>query len=356
MSKTTIYYFSATGNSLAVARDLAKVLDVGEPISVPGSLINKNPYIDTKDAKAVGFVFPVQRATIPEMLRGFIQSMPIDPNCYYFAVSTYSLLGSNEFWDIDELLSEKGAELNYAMGIRMMGNVGVSEPSKTTIERRLQHMDRCIDEIASAVAYRQENYFPRASKLLGKAVRAYTNSRRKRISFRIDKRCKKCGICAQVCPAQNILLPTKDSDSPATGPIRSDKCEACLACVHWCPAAAISTSKRKHVRYHNPRVQPEELHSQFPAGSEEGLASTLDETLASRKNDSGTSIQPDAELAAALRDDLVTPADIDTWLGEVESQQASKTRSRHAAQNVIPASQQTMSTEDIARAVADLES
>lgn len=393
MSKTALYYFSATGNSLAVARHLAKVLDIGDPISVPGLLVNEYPYSDTSQAKAVGFVFPVQRATIPEMLRGFIQSMPIDPDCYYFAVSTYSFLGSNEFWDIDELLASKGAALNYAANVRMMGNIGLKQPSDATIKRRLEHMERSVDEIATAVAYRQESFFPRSNKLLGWAVKSFTDLRRKNIVFRIDKRCKKCGICAQVCPAQNIHLPAKGSQ--AVAPIRSDKCEACLACVHWCPSAAISTSTRLHVSYHNPTVSPAELHSsildsglsdpaikivgeQGDAGEansamkQEGSVKTKRDVRTKSLEDAckaGRDAEPknlddslgaerNAELAAALREDLCAPHDIDAWLksSNENEQAASPLLNQAYPEHSLESAPSDMSDADIVEALSSLES
>jgi len=307
MNKTTLYFFSATGNSLAVALHLARVLDIDEPVSIPGSLVNEDPYIDAYGAKALGFVFPVQRATIPEMLRGFIQSMPVDPECYYFAISTFSIFGSNEFWDIDELLVSQGAALNYAASVRMMGNVGPVRPSEATVQTRLESMEHQVEQIATAITYRQENFFPRASKALGWAVRNFTDFRRKHIIFRIDKRCKGCGICAQVCPAQNIQLQQNGSEEMA--PIRSDKCEACLACVHWCPAAAVSVSRRGHTSYHNPLVLPEQLSQTKPNTSPNitsGDAFILpqDEEI----------LRLNEDLATVLHDDLLTPIDIDTWL------------------------------------------
>jgi len=333
MSKIAIYYFSATGNSLAVARLLAQALDIDDPVSVPGSLINEDPYAEARGAKALGFVFPVQRATLPEMLRGFIQLMPIDPNCYYFAVSTYSLFGSNEFWDIDELLVSKGAALNYAAGIRMMGNVGLMNPSEATIQKRLEHMNSQIDAIATAVAYRQENFFPRSNKFLAWAVRNYTDVRRKHIFFRIDQRCKGCGICVQVCPAQNIKLVQMDAETVA--PIRSDKCEACLACVHWCPAAAVSASgRRRHTNYHNPLILPEELNAKLPKPSLNVL--TGDALV---PPESAYDVMSSQELAAALRDDLLTPADIDAWLSRTgDGQMAAPVYPRSSGSGVGSAS------------------
>ena len=346
MSKTTIYYFSATGNSLAVARHLAKLLDSDEPVSVPGSLINQDPYIDTRGTRKLGFVFPVQRATIPEMLRGFIQSMPIDPTCYYFAVSTYSLFGSNEFWDIDELLVAEGAALNFATGVRMMGNVGLVNPSESTITKRLAHMERQVEEIATAVAYRQENFFPRANRLLGWAIRTYTDFRRKHIFFTIDKRCKGCGICVQVCPAQNIQLSRKDSSTVA--PIRSDKCEACLACVHWCPAAAVSASGRVHTSYHNPLVQPEELQVKSPKAS--AGAMTGDAVL---PTGSAAETSLDEGLASIPHHELLEATDLNT---RREAYERDRTP-RHPKEGEYPKGQREpgMSDAEIVKALSELE-
>jgi ferredoxin/flavodoxin len=365
MSKTTIYYFSATGNSLAVARHLAKVLDIDDPVSVPGSLINEDPYIDCRDAQAVGFVFPVHRATLPEMLRGFIQAMPVDPACYYFAVSTYTLFGSNEHWDIDELLAAKGARLNYAAAVHMMGNVGITHPSEATITRRLKHMKKQVDEVAMAVAYHQENFYPRSNKALAYLVRAFTERRRRNIVFHVDRHCKGCGICAQVCPAQNIQLPEKGVDGGQQVPIRSDKCEACLACIHWCPAAAIRTPTFLHVSYHNPEISPEELNTPLLAkGSgarspstsvEQGYSSSSGST-AGTASSAAADDALDEELAATLRDDLLTPADVDSWLADKEPAVIATTVFPiHSSSHLPSTGAQTMSDEEIGRALADLD-
>jgi ferredoxin len=189
------------------------------------------------------------------MARGFIEQMPVREDCYYFAVSTHTLFGMNEFWDIDEMLSANGALLNYAAAIRMTGNVGLRNPDSRAVEQRQRSMETQVAEIAEAINNRQENYFRRSSKLLGKLVRAFTEQRRRSISFNVDERCTRCGVCAAVCPAQNISVEING----ARAPIRSDKCEACLACVHWCPAGALSTATRLHQHYHHPQIRPEQL-------------------------------------------------------------------------------------------------
>ncbi len=256
MGKCALYYFSATGNSLAVALSLAEKLPNTEPISLPGSMILDDPYAAARDADQVGFVFPVHRATMPEMVRGFIEQMPIRPDCYYFAVSTYTVFGCNEFWDIDEILSASGAELNYAASVKMAGSVGLQDQNSPKVQQTLTMVDEQLTEIADQIGNRQENYFRRSFKLLGKMVRIYTDNRRKNIAFTINEKCTRCGVCAQVCPAQNIIL----DEEGGFAPIRSDKCQACLACIHWCPANALGTNINIHSHYHHPDIKPEQLN------------------------------------------------------------------------------------------------
>ena len=251
-----IYYFSATGNSLAVALELSQKLRCAEPISIPGSLVLDDPYAAARSAAQVGFVFPVHRASLPEMVRGFIEQMPKRRDCYYFAISTYTVFGCNEFWDIDEILTNGGSFLNYASEVKTMGNVGFIDPNSKLMTRRLQSISAQVEEIAEAIGNFQENYFRRASRALRQLVRAYTNQRRNSIVFRVDQRCKKCGICAQVCPAKNIIFGGEDGPAPT----RSDKCEVCYACIHWCPANAIATMTRLHSHYHHPHIRPEQLN------------------------------------------------------------------------------------------------
>jgi ferredoxin len=258
-----LYYFSATGNSLAVALELAQKLNAPEPVSIPGSLVLKDPYAASRKAEQVGFVFPIHRATLPEMVRGFIKQMPKRRDCYYFAVSTHTLFGCNEFWDIDELLSEGGGLLNYAAGVRTMGNIGLKDPNSKAMAHRLKQISEQLDEIAEAVQNHQENYFHRSFKLLSRLVRAYTDARRRSLVFKVNEHCTKCGICAQVCPAQNIIV----SPSEGLAPIRSDRCEACFACIHWCPSNAIGRVSGLHRHYHHPHIKPEQLN---PVRAENG--------------------------------------------------------------------------------------
>jgi Pyruvate/2-oxoacid:ferredoxin oxidoreductase delta subunit len=73
-------------------------------------------------------------------------------------------------------------------------------------------------------------------------------------SFFADEKCNACGICANVCPAQNIVL---SGGKPAW----LHRCEQCFACIQWCPEEAIQAGRntRNKVRYHHPDISLKDM-------------------------------------------------------------------------------------------------
>lgn len=69
--------------------------------------------------------------------------------------------------------------------------------------------------------------------------------------------CTACGICAQVCPTENIELQGKT-------PVWGDRCVTCFACLHWCPVHAISLGGLDMgiTPYHHPDVTLAEIMEQ----------------------------------------------------------------------------------------------
>lgn len=64
--------------------------------------------------------------------------------------------------------------------------------------------------------------------------------------------CIRCGICAKVCPANNITV---------TDQVRfSDHCEDCYACLHACPKNALHMkTERSAARFRNEHVTLKEI-------------------------------------------------------------------------------------------------
>ena len=78
MSKVEIYYFSGTGNSLHVARELQKRIPESKLIPMV-SLLNED-IIETK-GETIGFVFPVYLSSTPAPVRRFLKKINLKPTC-----------------------------------------------------------------------------------------------------------------------------------------------------------------------------------------------------------------------------------------------------------------------------------
>lgn len=252
MHKNTIYYFSATGNSLAVAQSIAEKLGDTQVLSIPEALANG---VMQSGSEAIGFVFPVHMADAPKMVKEFVEGFPVKRGTYYFAVSTCGTFSCNEFSTIDDILCGSKALLNYSASVRMVGNYILLYDITDKVTDRLAEADEQLVEIAEQIKNRQENFFRRTNKMLSYAAAKFEQSRSDSDrGLTISKACTLCGTCAQVCPAHNI---TMDEDAPH----HHHNCQRCLACVHWCPSAAVDFGRmtRGRSRYHHPSIDSRQL-------------------------------------------------------------------------------------------------
>ena len=77
--KTTIYYFSGTGNSLKVAKDIAAELKDTEIIQI----CKNNMGINNTTSNKIGIVFPVYVSGMPLLVKEFIEKIKI-PRMHMF--------------------------------------------------------------------------------------------------------------------------------------------------------------------------------------------------------------------------------------------------------------------------------
>ncbi|MHC4714869.1 MAG: EFR1 family ferrodoxin, partial [Planctomycetota bacterium] len=73
--------------------------------------------------------------------------------------------------------------------------------------------------------------------------------------FFYDQKCTSCGLCARVCPSQDIRYVNRK-------PEWQGRCQACFACLYWCPTAAIHFKKvqPKLIRYRHPDVKAADMN------------------------------------------------------------------------------------------------
>ena len=88
IKSTEIYYFSGTGNSLHVARELQRRIPETNLIPIV-SLLN-NTVIET-NGETVGFVFPIHFSAIPIPVEKFINKLDLNSAKYVFVIHDFRL-------------------------------------------------------------------------------------------------------------------------------------------------------------------------------------------------------------------------------------------------------------------------
>lgn len=262
--KTMIFYFTGTGNSLAVAKQLCSLL--GDCEFVPITSIAGTTDKIAPAADRVGIVTPVYFLGLPSIVS--VQSTRLDLSKvqYVFAVATMGGSGgSTTLRQLDTILREGPGNrgLDAGFSVKMPGNyiLMYDSPSGKEQEEMLAAANRNIREIADKVQHgagMKPSWSPIGSlvhvlmypRFIAKV---HENDRK----FTVDDRCTSCNTCVEVCPVSNIRL-------EEGRPVWLHHCEQCLACIHLCPTNAIQagagTETRK--RYRNPDVEIKTLKEQ----------------------------------------------------------------------------------------------
>jgi ferredoxin len=238
-----------------VAKTIANNLENTEIVS----MAKAKSYVFTKQYITIGFVFPIYWLGLPKMVMEFISNLTFDNNkeSYYYTVATYGGRVGNGNIQVQELLKKKNIILNYGGKLRMVGNNIVLYNVLKWADKISKNARERLPLLINDIKNRKNNKTPiKFNTFLLKNV--YEKNMRiialTAKNFNIDDNCIGCGICKELCPAKNIELIDKK-------PVFGNKCEYCLACIHYCPRRAINyknkTQKRR--RFTNPEISYKEL-------------------------------------------------------------------------------------------------
>ena len=270
-----IYYFSGTGNSLFVAKDIAE--------KTGASLIPIASIIDRKniktDADVIGIVFPNHYGEPPMIVEQFARKLEGISDKYIFAVCTYGGAADASLRMLKRMIHSSGGALSAAYGVHMPQNSFLKpneDHQKLYMEwkRKLELIVKNMNIKAKGMFYSNvwlelilipihaifirpicKKHFKKISNLPSD----FTYEEHKHAmdkNFNTNKSCNGCGICSKVCPVGNIVI----NDNK---PVWLNHCEHCLACYNWCPNKAIQGGiTPKDYYYRHPEIKISEIIKQ----------------------------------------------------------------------------------------------
>jgi ferredoxin len=274
---TVIYYFSGTGNSLIVAKDLAAKLN-GELVPIPSVVDNDNIITN---AETIGIVFPVYNAVfhgMPLMVKRFINKLEKIDSKYIFAVCTCLGWSYITLKIVGDMIRARGGKLSAGFNVIMPDN---STPVTINKQQKLfRNWKKKLEIILRYINARKSGKFeiPVLNNLLiipfksggeKKTIEVYSKLASSAnltydelvplsdASFLVNDQCNGCGICARICPAKDIVM---IDDKP----VWQHHCESCLACINWCPKGAIHggivSIDKVPTGYHHPDVKLTDMY------------------------------------------------------------------------------------------------
>ena len=262
-----IFYFSGTGNSKWAAKTLA--LETGDTlVSIP-EVINSDCSFTLEKDEHVGFIFPIHGWRVPNIVKEFLTKLTIKTlgedtshvkhYCFCLVTAGDSIGKAMERFQqqlksvtVNDALSLK-AVCSLIMPESYVGLPGMDVDTKEKELEKKELASKQLKEFSNILKQRPHKDSDQIwgwNQLIRGPIPSFFSGpvggffERFLITdkpFHVDnRRCVKCGICANVCPVSDI----KGGLGFEPEWLHNGKCLTCFSCYHHCPHHAIEFGKR----------------------------------------------------------------------------------------------------------------
>lgn len=258
MNKIQIYYFSGTGNTAFIIKNLATELER------LGNAVNIDSCEDAKDISndfdVLGVAFPIHSSYAPKVFTEFLEKLPKAHNKPLFGIVTSGYMAGDVLSFEGKKLEEKGYSPFLYRNIILGNNLHLPRlcplkvTKKQTLDKRVIKINSKIEDIAIKINNKTTDIKGNniIGKLFGVAQRSIGKIHEERNfkGFNSDESCIKCSWCIKNCPTNNIVF--KDNTI-----MFENRCIVCMRCYNFCPSNAIQMTEktkdtRKYIRYKGP--------------------------------------------------------------------------------------------------------
>ncbi|MBT3318959.1 MAG: 4Fe-4S binding protein [Clostridia bacterium] len=254
-----IFYFSGTGNSLSIAKQICARTQNTELISITNQI--ESGY-EIEDADTIGFVLPVYLFGAPLIAEEFIKKLKIKRHKYLYVLFVHGGAPYSAVNNFKSKLNDAGLKVDAGFEIVSPDNyiAGNNPPNieeaRDILSKSKEELNKVIEEMKN-----RENSFPKISlrkNLFGTLMRPSFKGIASKAAqkFITTNDCNACGTCVKLCP-RGIISINENNRPEWIG----SNCEMCFSCINLCPKKAIEIGKKTEGRnrYKNPEVTITEL-------------------------------------------------------------------------------------------------
>lgn len=233
-------YFSGTGNTKHCVERFLNGIESGAEMF---ALENARAAEAVRGADEIVFAYPVYYSNLPKIVRDFItDNAELWRGKRIFIIATMGMFSGDGTGCAARLFKKLGARVTGGLHLKMPDCIGDVKLLKKPLEKNRELIKKADEKIDRAVANIKRGKYTRnglgifahIAGLFGQRLWLSGKTKKYFAGVKSDgEKCVGCGICAGVCPMQNIKI--ADGKAEFNG-----KCTMCYRCFSNCPKQTIT--------------------------------------------------------------------------------------------------------------------